>query len=120
MGVTLNTKSLNVEGLDIGTEVVASDVDKWVSGTYQRSRSTYGYVRSWRIDCSENNVTWANSAANSFQTTAKAGTAVNLTITDPPDYEVNLNVYIVGVDIAYESGAPAVRRFTVTCQEAPT
>ncbi|MCL4436132.1 MAG: hypothetical protein M1503_10120 [Thaumarchaeota archaeon] len=116
MTVTLDDKTLNVSKLEEKTEIVYSTSDVWESGAYKRKIGVVGTVRKWSLLCTEDNVTWANSNANYFQTVAKNNTEVVLTITEPP-HNISIVVHVIDVNVAYEPGTPGHRIFSIVIQE---
>ncbi len=125
MTVTLDTKTLNVEGGGIEETVdpVATFVDRWISGEYRKQAKIFGTIRSWTLRCYENNVAWSASTAKHIQDKAKLGEKVSFSIDEGNLHQVSgTYVYILGVDVHYPRGAKAssfTRFFTVRLQEAP-
>jgi hypothetical protein len=118
MTVTLNSITLNCKRLDENCTVVASQWDAWVSGAYKRKVKAYGIYRVWTLDCVENGVAWASSAAKSFQDTASAGTSVTFSVDDQVRV-ISTSVYILGVTIhVADVAGQNIRYFTLTLQEA--
>jgi len=126
MTVTIDSKTLNVEGGGIGEsiEVVGSFVDKWISGAYAKEAKIFGTVRSWTLRCYENNVAWASSNAKYLQDKAKVGDKVSFSVDEGNLHSVTSTyVYILGVDVDYPKGSKAsqfTRWFTLKLQEAPS
>jgi len=126
MTVTIDSKSLSVEGGGIGEiiEVVGAFVDKWINGAYAKEAKIFGTIRSWTLRCYENNVAWASSNAKYLQDKAKVGDKVSFSIDEGNLHAVSSTyVYILGVDIDYPKGSKATqftRWFTLKLQEAPS
>jgi len=125
MTVLIDEKTLKVEGGGIGenVEVVGTFVDKWQDAAYRKEAKIFGTVRSWTLQCYEENVAWNNSVAKYLQDKAKEGNKVSFSIDEGSLHTVSsTNVYILGVDVDYPRGSKAasfVRYFTVRLQEAP-
>ncbi len=125
MTVTIDSKTLKVEGGGIGenVEVVGSFVDKWQDATYRKEAKIFGTVRSWTLRCYEENVQWSSSVAKHLQDKAKTGNPVSFSIDEGSLHSVSsTNVYILGVNVDYPRGSKAtsfVRYFTLKLQEAP-
>jgi len=125
MTVTIDSKTLNVEGGGIGenVEVVGSFVDKWQDATYRKEAKIFGSVRSWTLRCYEENVQWSSSVAKHLQDKAKEGNKVSFSIDEGNLHSVSsTNVYILGVNVDYPRGSKPtsfVRYFTLKLQEAP-
>lgn len=126
MTVTIDTKTLNVEGggIEESIEVVGSFVDKWVNGTYAKEAKIFGTLRSWTLRCYENNVAWASSNARLLQDKAKLGDKVSFSVDEGNMHAVTSTyVYILSVDVDYPKGSKATqftRWFTLKLQEAPS
>ncbi len=126
MTVTIDTKTLNVEGGGIGegVEVVGTFIDRWKNETYAKEAKIFGTIRSWTLRCYEDNVAWGNSTAKYLQDKAKAGDKVSFSIDEGNLHQVsNTYVYILAVDVAYRKGSKAekfARTFTLKLQEAPS
>ena len=126
MTVTIDSKTLNVEGGGIGenVEVVGSFVDKWQDATYRKEAKIFGSVRSWTLRCYEENVDWSSSVAKHLQDKAKEGNKVSFSVDEGNLHAVaSTYVYILGVDVSYPKGAKAsqfTRYFTLKLQEAPS
>ncbi len=126
MTVTVDTKTLNVEGggIEENAEPVGSFVDKWVNGSYAKEAKIFGIVRSWTLRCYEQNVAWSSSNAKYLQDKAKVGDKVSFAVDEGNLHAVTSTyVYILGVDVKYPKGAKATqftRYFTLKLQEAPS
>ena len=116
MAATLAAQTINVETFDEDIEVVETTSDVWSGGTYKRKTTVFGGVRTWKLECSEDNVAWASSVAKVFQDNAKLNASVNFTYSDNL-HNINLSVYIIGVTVSY-SDAPKLRRYSVSLREA--
>ena len=118
MSVTLDSQSLTVEKWVESLILIMSQFDQWASGVCKRRQVAYGIVRTYRLDCLEQNVTWANSLVNYFEQKASAGTSLALS-SSLPIRVVSANVYVQGVDWTAENLAGQnIRHFTLTLQEA--
>jgi hypothetical protein len=51
----------------------------WLSARCKRLVKVYGLVRTYQLDCVEQNVAWASSLVNYFEQKASAGTALAFT-----------------------------------------
>lgn len=125
MTVTIDTKTLNVEGggIEEGAEVIGTFVDRWQNGTYVKEAKIFGTVKSWMLRCYENNVAWGSSTAKYLKEKTKIGDKVSFSIDEGNLHQVSSTyVYILAVEVAYRKGSKAtsfVRDFTLRLQEAP-
>jgi len=125
MTVTLDAKTLNVEGggIEETADPVATFIDRWVNGAYQKQAKIFSTVRSWILRCYENNVAWASSNAKYFQEKMKAGDKLSFSIDEGNLHQVSSTyAYVLGVSVSYAKGAKAAqftRFFTLKLQEAP-
>jgi hypothetical protein len=79
----------------------------------------YGLVRTYRLDCVEQNVAWASSLVNYFEQKASAGTGLAFTSNHSVRAVTSINVYVTGVNFTAENvGTQNIRNFTLTLQEA--
>jgi hypothetical protein len=79
----------------------------------------YGLVRTYRLDCVEQNVAWASSLVNYFEQKASAGTVLAFTSDLSVRAVISTNVYITGVNFTAENiGTQNIRNFTLALQEA--
>lgn len=118
MTVTLDGKTLNAKSLHEDFSVVNKQSDVWENGEYVRKVSVRGVIRTFSVQCVENNVAWASSQAKSFEDTGTAGTTVTFAITDQVRV-LSTTVYILGVSMdAQDLAGKNIRRFTVNLQEA--
>jgi len=126
MTVTLDTKTLNVEGggIEENVDPVATFVDRWISGEYRKQVKVFGTIRSWTLRCYENDIAWASSNAKYFQDKMKAGDKLSFSIDEGNLHQVSgTYVYILDVDVRYPKGATAsksTRYYTLKLQEAPS
>jgi len=126
MTVTIDSKTLNVIGGGIkeNVEVVGTFVDKWINGAYAKEAKIFGTVKSWTLQCYEQNVSWSSSVAKHLQDKAKEGDKVSFSIDEGNLHTVSSTyVYILAVDIDYPKGSKSsqfTRYFTVKLQEAPS
>ncbi len=118
MTVTLDGKTLDVKSYHEDFAVVNKQSDVWENGVYVRKVSVRGVIRTFSVQCVENDVNWASSQAKSFQDTGEAGTIVTFTITDQVRV-LSTTVYILGMSLdAQDLAGKNIRRFTVSLQEA--
>jgi hypothetical protein len=76
-------------------------------------------VRSYMVDCVEQNVTWANSLANYFETVAQNGSPVVLYSDDVRRPVSSVCVCVLHVTWTLENlGGQGIRKFTLMLQEA--
>ena len=88
-------------------------------GAKKRLAKAYGLVRTYQLDCVEQNVAWASSLVNYFEQKASAGTALAFTSDLSVRSVASTNVYVTGVNFAAENvGTQNIRNFTLTLQEA--
>lgn len=117
MTTTLDGKTLNVSRFIETASPVKFEWDVWEAEQYKRKVTTYGVVKKWFLECFEDNVAWADSAANHFQ--GKIGDIVNLTVSEGTLHQVNTNVYVLDVQVIYDKRAAGKHRvFTIELQEA--
>jgi hypothetical protein len=118
MGTTLDGQTLTVTKWAEGVIISASQWDAWSSSQYTRKVKVYGLIRTYIIDCVEQDVVWANSLANYFQVAAGNGNTV-LFYSDLPVRPVNLvPVLVLNVTYTLENlGGKNIRKFTLTLQE---
>lgn len=119
--MTLDGKTLNVRDIRETVKTVSAGWDAWENQAYVRKTKVYGAVKSWRLQCYEENVAWTDSNAKYFQEKAASGNSVAFVVSEGDMHSVNTNVYVLNVDLAYEGGVPAsakYRRFTLQLQEA--
>lgn len=120
MTVTLDGQTLTVTKWIEGILPIQSLYDKWAGGICKRKKMVYGLVRTYQLDCIEQDVTWANSLVNYFEQKAQAGTAVAFT-SDLPQRTLPANTYVTveRVDFTCENvGSQNVRKFTLQLMEA--
>ncbi|MGA2766922.1 MAG: hypothetical protein ABSF24_01210 [Candidatus Bathyarchaeia archaeon] len=85
----------------------------------KRLMKIYGLVRTYRLDCVEQNVAWASSLVNYFEQKASAGTVLAFTSDLSVRAVISTNVYITGVNFTAENiGTQNIRNFTLALQEA--
>jgi hypothetical protein len=91
--------------------------DTWAKN-YKHQVRVYGKIHKWVLTCVEQNVLWANSAANYLYGIQSAGTSILLSSNDPrrPLSAVSVVVAQVALKIALE-GISNIRRFTVDFRE---
>ncbi|MCP8307962.1 MAG: hypothetical protein H3Z52_04730 [archaeon] len=118
MTIIIDTKTLTVSYLSENVEVVITEKDAWESEQYKRKVRVFGTIKRWTLNCYEKDVAWADSVAKHLQTKAKEGNAVNFTVDEGTMHQVNTNVYVLGVDLTYESGVANYRTFSISLQEA--
>jgi len=118
MTITLDGKTLNVTSFSESVEPVAVEWDTWENGQYKRKYKAYGAVKTWTLECIEENVAWTNSAAKQFQEKAASGEQVTFIVDEGTRHQINTNVYILNVDLILELvGTQNLRRFTIKLQE---
>jgi len=85
----------------------------------KRLMKVYGLVRTYRLDCVEQNVAWASSLVNYFEQKVSAGAALAFTSDLSVRAVTSTNVYVTGVNFTAENvGTQNIRNFTLTLQEA--
>jgi hypothetical protein len=88
-------------------------------GVCKRLVKVYGFVRTYQLDCVEQNVVWANSLVNYLEQKASAGTVLAFTSDLSVRAVTNTNVYVTGVSFISENvGTQNIRNFTLNLQEA--
>lgn len=119
MGVTLDGQTLTVLKWTEGLTLIASEYDQWSNGVCKRRIQAYGNVRTYQLDCVEQNVAWASSLVNYFEQKASAGTALALTSDLLVRAVTSANVYVTRVNFTSENiGTQNIRNFTLVLQEA--
>ena len=73
MAPTLGTQTLQIQKWQEDIVPTQSLYDKWTGGTCVRTKVVYGYVRTYTLDCIEQNVSWANSLANYAEQQLQSG-----------------------------------------------
>jgi hypothetical protein len=118
MGVTLDSLTLTVLKWQEALLPIMTMDDKWIGGLCKRVPRVYGAVRTYQLDCAEQNVAWASSQVNHFEQVASAGTAVAFTSDLPIRAISSTSVYVMGVNFAGENlGTQNIRNFTLQLQE---
>jgi len=118
MTITLNGKTLIVTDFQENVEAVSVQWDTWESGQYKRKYKAYGAVKTWTLECIEENVAWTNSAANDFQQKAESGDYVAFVVDEGNRHQINTNVYILNVDLRLDLvGTQNIRHFIIKLQE---
>jgi hypothetical protein len=119
MGVTLDGQTLNVLKWAESLTLIASQYDQWSNGVCKRKIQVYGVVRSYQLDCVEQNIAWASSLINYFEQKASAGTALAFTSDLSVRAVTSTNVYVTSVNFNAENvGTQNIRNFTLALQEA--
>jgi hypothetical protein len=118
MGTTLDGQNLTVTKWGEDVSVQASQWDGWWQSIYRRRVKVYGIVRTYIIDCIEQDVAWPSSLANRFETTAQNGTMVVFFSDQAVRPVSSVSVYVLRVSWTLENVAGKnVRKFTLTLQE---
>jgi hypothetical protein len=117
--ISAGTAVLNVTDWDETADSAFYESDAWINGQYQHACRAYGKIHKWVLTCIEENITWANSAANYFYQLQSAGTSILFGSTDPrrpvsPPQSVI--VFQVTLKLALE-GTQNIRRFTVDLRQ---
>ena len=113
--VTAGTAAIVVTDWQETADSAFHEADTWVNGAYTHPVRVYGQVHKWVMECVEQNVAWANSAANYFFGIQSAGTSILLSSNDPRrpiSPPVAVVIFQVVLKIALE-GTTNIRRFTV-------
>jgi len=119
MTITLDTKNLGISSFDENVETFASFTDEWENQEYKKKIKVFGTIKTWQLECFENDIAWSSSVVKHFQDKAKAGNAVVFDINETEMHHVaTYNVYILSVVLAYDRGTPSKRVFTLFLQEA--
>lgn len=108
--------------LSIREGMAARDVqwDAWEDG-WKRKVAVYGGLRTWTITAYEAETQWADSQIKRFQLKLKAGEPVSFNLTHGGETLTSCQVYILGLEVGYDQGAPESKRYrqyTLTLQEA--
>jgi hypothetical protein len=116
---TLDGITLTVTKWDEGLDLVRFEWDTWTGGTSKRKVKTYNIVRTYIINCIEQDVTWTNNIANHFEATALSGATVIFYSNTTLRPVNNVSVYVKKVNCTLENlGTQNVRKITLTLQEA--
>jgi hypothetical protein len=116
--VMLDGQPLNV--VDWGESLVPLSTvsDKWDEGTCKRVMTVHGYVRTWKIDCLEQDVAWASSLVKYFEEKAGAGIALSFVSTLAVRNVSSKNVKVTSVGFsAADVAAQNLRSFSLELQE---
>jgi len=99
--------------------LISFQYDQWSAGICKKLVKVFGLVRTYELDCVEQNVAWASGLVNYFEQKASAGTALAFT-SDLSVRSVNsTNVYVTGVNFNAENvGTQNINDFTLQLQEA--
>lgn len=73
MSVTLDGQSLNVTDWAEDFSLLSTSFDKWETGSAKRKLTVHGYVRSWTLECIEQDVAWSSSRVKYFEEKAASG-----------------------------------------------
>jgi hypothetical protein len=119
MSVTLDSQSLNVVNWEEGLTSLSAMWDKWQNGACKRNITVFGYVRTFKLDCVEQDVAWASSLVKYFEEKAAAGTALAFASTLAVRNVSSTNVKITSVGFsAVDVAAQNLRSFSLELQEA--
>lgn len=116
--IQLDGKTLNVSHLTENMDAVATETDAWENEQYKKKLRVFGVVKTWALECYEENIAWNDSAVKHLQTKAKSGDAVSFVVDEGNIHQVNCNVYILSVNLTYEGGIPSHRIFSISLHEA--
>jgi hypothetical protein len=115
---TLDGRPLTITRWMEDASVQASQWDSWTNSAYKRRIKVYGIVRTYTIDCIEQNILWPLSQTNYFEAVADAGAPVIFYSAQTVRPVDNANVYVLHVSWTIENiGGQNIRKFTLTLQE---
>ena len=118
MSVTLDGQTLNVTNWDGDLVPLSTMSDKWENGTCKRDMAVHGYVRTFKLDCFEQDVAWASSLLKYFEEKAAAGAVLAFASTLAVRNVSGTNVKITGVGFsARDVAAQNLRNFSLKLQE---
>ncbi len=118
MSVTLDSQTLNVVNWEENLALLSTMFDKWSSGTAKRNMAVFGYVRTFKLDCVEQDVAWASSLVKYFEEKAAAGAALAFASTLAVRNVSSTNVKITSVGFsAVDVAAQNLRSFSLELQE---
>ena len=118
MSVTLDSQTLNVVNWKESLVPLSSVFDKWEDGTAKRNIAVFGFVRTFKIDCIEQDVVWVSSLVKYFEEKAAAGTALAFASTLAVRNVSSTNVKIMSVGFsAVDVAAQNLRSFSLELQE---
>jgi hypothetical protein len=118
MSVTLDGQALNVVDWNENLVPLSTMSDKWENGTCKRDMAVYGYVRTFKLDCVEQDVAWASCLVKYFEEKAAAGAILAFASTLAVRNVSSTNVKITGVGFsASDVAAQNVRSFVLQLME---
>jgi hypothetical protein len=118
LSVTLDGQSLNVTDWAEDLQLLSTSFDKWENGSAKRKLTVHGYVRSWTLECIEQDVAWASSRVKYFEEKAAAGAILAFASTLAVRNVSSTNVQVVRVSFsANDLANQNVRIFSLELQE---
>jgi hypothetical protein len=118
MSVTLDSQTLNVVNWEENLAPLSTTFDKWENGAAKRKISVFGCIRTFKLDCFEQDVVWASSLVKYFEEKAAAGTALAFASTLSVRNVSSTNVKITNVGFsAVDVAAQNLRSFSLELQE---
>jgi hypothetical protein len=118
-GVSLDGQGLTVLKWTETLTPVNTFEDRWMGQQCKHVPHTYGSVRTYQLDCVEQNVAWANSLVSYFEQKAASGAIVSFTSGLVLRAVNTVNVYVLSVTWSAENlGGQNIRTFTLALQEA--
>lgn len=118
MSVSLDGQSLIVTDWEEELELLSTSFDKWEDGVAKRKIAVHGFVRSWKLECVEQDVAWSSSRVKYFEEKAAAGTTIAFvsSLTVRAVSSTNVKVLRVGF-CASEVAAQNIRSFSLELLE---
>ncbi len=118
MSVTLDGQSLNVTDWAEDLSLLSTSFDKWENGSAKRKLTVHGYVRSWTLECIEQDVAWASSRVKYFEEKAATGSILAFVSTLAIRNVSSTNVKIIHVGFsANDVASQNIRSFSLELQE---
>jgi len=98
--------------------LLSTSFDKWENGSAKRKLTVHGYVRSWTLECIEQDVAWSSSRVKYFEEKAASGAILAFVSTLVVRNVSSTNVQVVRVNFsANDLANQNVRSFSLELQE---
>lgn len=116
--MTLDGQSLNVTDWAEELSLLSTSFDKWENGSAKRKLTVHGYVRSWTLECIEQDVAWASSRVKYFEEKAATGAILAFVSSLTVRNVSSTNVKIVRLTFsAKDLATQNIRIFSIELQE---
>lgn len=118
MSVTLDSQTLNVVNWEESLVPLSAMWDKWENGTCKRNMTVFGYLRTFKLDCVEQDVAWASSLVKYFEEKAATGALLAFASTLAVRNVSSTNMKLTSVGFAaVDVAAQNLRSFSLELQE---